>query len=96
MTTSKPTFTAVTQRSALGPLRPPVSKEDGESVQIAPLAADNNVLFKEYRKGACTPADDARIDRLIAIPRGLSSTDRELLARASCWPVSRVVENNRT
>lgn len=71
MTTSKPTFTAVTQRSALGPLLPPLSKEDGESVQIAPLAGDPNVLFKEYRKGACTSADDERVDRLIIVTRRL-------------------------
>ncbi|MFI6099366.1 hypothetical protein ACIA8G_27745 [Lentzea sp. NPDC051213] len=96
MTTSKPTFTAVTQRSALGPLLPPLSKDDGESVQIAPLAIDPDVLFKEYRKGACTSADDIRIDRLIAVTRRLGASDRELLTRASCWPLSRVVEHNRT
>lgn len=96
MTTSKPRFATVTQRSALGRLLPPLSKDDGESVQIAPLADDPNVLFKEYRKNACTPADDLRIGRLIEVPRGLSATDREQLERASCWPISRVVENNRT
>lgn len=96
MTTSRPTFAAVVQRSSLGALRPPVSKDDGESVQIAPLAEDNNVLFKEYRTGTCTPADDARLDRLIAVPRRLREADRALLARATCWPLSRVVDSGRT
>lgn len=60
---------------------------------IAPLLNDQSLLFKQYRPGTCGPADDDRLDRLIAFPRRLAAEDLARLRSASCWPVSRVVEN---
>jgi hypothetical protein len=96
VTASKRIVTAITDCSALGPLGPPLSKDDGESLTITPLVDDPSLLLKRYRPGTCGSADDDRLDRLIAIPRRLGTEDRSQLRRASCWPVSRVVENGRT
>lgn len=96
MTTSGKVFTAVTQRADIAALKPPISKDNGESVLVAPLADDPTTLFKQFRPGACTLADDLRLDRLIALPRRLSDEDRRLLASASCWPISRVMEGGHT
>lgn len=96
MTTSK-VFTAVTDRSGLEPLGPPLSKGDGESIMIAPVGDNPHLLFKQYRPGEGTSADDGdRLDRLIAITRRLDARARQQLASASCWPVSRVIEKGRT
>jgi hypothetical protein len=96
MTASGKVFTAITQRADIASLKPPISKDHGESVLVAPVADDPNTLFKEFRPGACTRADDDRLDRLIALPRRLSTEDRRLLVSASCWPISRVMEGGHT
>ncbi|MFD1151565.1 hypothetical protein, partial [Saccharothrix hoggarensis] len=95
MTTSK-SYSAVVDLGTLGPLGEPLSKDDGESLEIVPLVRDPLVLFKRYRPERCVPAEAERLDRLIALPRRLGADDVRRLREASCWPLSRVVRGTDT
>jgi hypothetical protein len=53
-------------------------------------------LAKLYRPGALRPGDETRLDRLIALPSQFDSADRDTAARATSWPVSRLVDGDAT
>jgi hypothetical protein len=86
----------VTQRSALGRFGQALSKHDGESLMVVPLAANPGMLVKVYRPELTDQENVRRLDRLIELPDQLGDVDRKQLTRASCWPLSRVVDNGKT
>ncbi len=95
MTTSK-RYAGVLELGNLGPLDDPLSKDDGESLEVVPLHRDPGVLFKRYRPELCGPDDSDRLDRLILLPQRISPQDAARLLESSCWPMSRVVHLGTT
>src|ERR1700742_630446 len=96
MTDAGKAFAPVSDLARLGPLDHPVSTQQGESVFIKPLGRHPQMLYKQYTPGSRVSQDDDQLDRLIALPDRIRPRDRDQLRGASCWPVSRVVEGNRT
>jgi hypothetical protein len=73
----------------LGPLAPPISKDDGQSKSVSPLERHDGWLVKLYRSPVDS-ADSERLDALITLPETASDRDRALLSSSTSWPVARI------
>jgi hypothetical protein len=89
---------AVVEIQDLGDLSgSPAIASGGQCVGIWRVPAEPGSLFKRYTPEAAWKADPACLDRLIAQPSLLAdAADRDLVAQATAWPTSRVVDGRRT
>ena len=88
-------FEPTVDRAQLGPLGKAMGNP-GQCLAVSPLEGDPNTLFKEYRPGQLTAADEERLRWLVELPSRLSELDRDFLLSHAAWPVSRVTEGGRT
>ncbi|TKK85249.1 hypothetical protein FDA94_26635 [Herbidospora galbida] len=72
-----------------------VAEQNGESEVIYESAAHPGWLVKLYLPGLETGPPEV-LDRLIALPSLMRAADLEVVDRSICWPVSRVVDADRT
>ncbi|MEV5749772.1 hypothetical protein AB0L00_18285 [Actinoallomurus sp. NPDC052308] len=72
-----------------------LATENGESEVLYEIADQPGWIVKRYRPGF--PRDPVDVlDRLIALPSGMPPTDLALVDSSTSWPVSRVVDGDRT
>lgn len=89
-------FGPTVERTRLGDLGPEIGNP-GQCLAVRPLKKHSGLLFKEYRPGQLTAADENRLASLIGLPgRMESGADRRLLLESTSWPQTRVIENQRT
>lgn len=84
---------AVVKRAELGQLGDSLAGQSGESVGI--WRTGNGLLFKEYKETAVLNGRPEALAQLVALGRGeapVYRSDREVLLKATSWPVARVTD----
>lgn len=89
-------FGIVVERSELGVFGNIIGENNGESEGVYELRDHPGLLAKIYKRHLVRPGDGDRLDRLVALPSGISDGDRQLLANTTSWPMSRIVDQGNT